>query len=72
MAETTRNHIFSKEISQVIIAATNLGFLGFKIPQKTFLRPSRESMLPWKIWKTEPLRLAKNAFPAYSYGHEVS
>ena len=29
-------------------------------------------MLPRKILKVEPLRLAKNAFPAYSYGHEVS
>ena len=30
-------------------------------------------MLPWNILKMEPLRLAKNAFPAYlSYGHEVS
>ena len=28
-------------------------------------------MLPRKILKTEPLRLAKNAFPAYNYGHEV-
>ena len=29
-------------------------------------------MLPQKILKMEPLRLAKNAFPDYSYGHEVS
>ena len=27
-----------------------------------------EGMLPQKILKMEPLRLAKNAFPAYSYG----
>ena len=27
-------------------------------------------MLPRKSLKMEPLRLAKNAFPAYSYGHE--
>ena len=46
----------------------------FKIPQKIVLGPSRGSggMLPWKILKMEPLRLAKNTFPAYSYGHEVS
>ena len=45
-----------------------------KYPQKTVLGPSRESegMLPWKILKMEPLRLAKNAFPNYSYSHEVS
>ena len=29
-------------------------------------------MLPWESLKMEPLRLVKNAFPAYSYGHEVS
>ena len=29
-------------------------------------------MLSRKILKMEPLRLAKNTFPAYSYGHEVS
>ena len=29
-------------------------------------------MLPRKILKMEPHRLAKNAFPAYNYGHEVS
>ena len=53
---------------------TNLGFSGFKIPPKTDFGPSREprGMLPWKILKTEPLRLAKDAFPAYSYGDEVS
>ena len=31
-----------------------------------------EGMLPRKILKMEPLRLAKNAFPAYSYGHEAT
>ena len=43
--------------------------------QKNFLVPFQEvrgGMLPQKIKKMEPLRLAKNAFPAYSYGHEVS
>ena len=29
-------------------------------------------MLPRKSLKMEPLRLAKNAFPAYIYGYEVS
>ena len=29
-------------------------------------------MLPRKFLKMELLRLAKNAFPAYSYDHEVS
>ena len=28
-------------------------------------------MLPQKMLKMEPLRLAKNAFPAYGYDHEV-
>ena len=28
--------------------------------------------LALKILKMEPLRLGKNAFPAYSYGNEVS
>ena len=35
------------------------------------VRESR-GILPQKILKMEPLRLAKNAFPTYSYGHEVS
>ena len=45
-----------------------------KYLQEIVLRLSRESggILPWKMLKIEPLRLAKNAFPAYSYGHEVS
>ena len=43
---------------------TNLGFGG--------LSRGLGGMLPQKILKMEPLRLAKNAFPAYSYGHEVS
>ena len=45
-----------------------------RYPRKMFWGPSRGSggMFPQKILKMEPLRLAKNAFPAYSYGHEVS
>ena len=53
---------------------TNLGSWGLQDAPQKFLGPSRgsEGMLPQKILKMEPLRLAKNAFPAYSYGHEVS
>ena len=53
---------------------TNLGFLGLQNTPKIVLGPSRESrdMLPWESLKMEPPRLANNAFPAYSYGHEVS
>ena len=38
-----------------------------RYPIKIFLGPSRGSggMLPQKILKMEPLRFAKNAFPAY-------
>ena len=45
---------------------TNLGFC--------LLGPFKGSgdMLPRKNLKMEPLRLAKNAFPVYSYGNEVS
>ena len=52
----------------------NLGFWGLQnTPQKLFWDFSGSpGMLPWKILKMEPLRLAKNTFPAYSYGHEVS
>ena len=44
------------------------------LPPLGFLRIFKGSggMLPLKILKMEPLRLAKNAFPAYSYCHEVS
>ena len=53
----------------------NLGFWGLQDTiAKIFWGPSRgsEGMLPRKILKMESLMLAKNAFPAYSYGHEVS
>ena len=48
-----------------------LRFFGAsRYPRKTFLGPSRGfgGMLARKILKMEPLRLAKNAFPAYIYG----
>ena len=54
---------------------TNLGFWGLQdTPTKIFWGSSRGSggMLPRKILQIEPLRLAKHAFPAYSYSHEVS
>ena len=55
---------------------TNLGFWGLQdTPENffgTFQGRGSGGMLPQKILKTEPLRLAKNAFPAKSYGHEVS
>ena len=49
-------------------------FGASRYPSKMFWGPSRGSggMFPQKSLKMEPLRLAKNAFPAYSYGHEVS
>ena len=49
-------------------------FGASRYPRKHFLEPSRGSggMLPRKILKMEFLRLAKNAFPANCYGHEVS
>ena len=52
---------------------TNLGFWGLQDTAEFLGGPSRGSwdMLPQKILKMEPLRLAKYAFPAYSYGHEV-
>ena len=53
----------------------NLGFLGPQdTPENFFGGPSRGSgnMVSRKSSKMEPLRLAKNVFPAYSYCHEVS
>ena len=52
---------------------TNLGFWGIKIPQTNVFGTFQgvRGHVPQKILKMEPLRLAKNAFPAYSYGHEV-
>ena len=44
----------------------DLGLWGLPdIPQKNFFGT-------FEILKMEPTRLAKNAFSAYSYGHEVS
>ena len=48
-------------------------FVASKYPLKFFgTFQGGGGMLPRKILKMEPLRLAKNAFPAYSYGYEVS
>ena len=51
-----------------------LGFGGFKTPQKncfgTF-QGVRGHAVP-KNFENRALKLAKNAFPAYSYGHKVS
>ena len=56
------------------------GFLsgGFKMFQNVSIEPSRSEKnllgpsrgvrghAPWKVFKMEPFKLAKNAFPAYS------
>ena len=60
---------------------TNLRGLGLQdTPEKVFwaliytqfYRIKGGGIAPAKMWKMEPLRSSKNAFPAHSYGHEIS